>query len=288
MKIELHIDKNIEQNASVYFDSSKKAKKKLEGAKKALLAAKKRLEDIMKKESREKEIAFQKENEKQRKKEWYEKFHWFISSDGFLVIGGKDATSNEVVIKKHMEKTDVVFHTTAPGSPFFIIKNPDGKDIPQETRDETAIATVTFSKAWSLNMKSAEVFEASPNQISKEAESGEYVQKGAFMIRGKRKLYNPIINLGIGLLNLSNQDSSPDKIIMSGPESAVRKNCDKFVFLKQGDTKKGAIVKILMKEFSMRTNDDILSVLPSGNFSLKRENSGNKTSRRKNNGKKKR
>lgn len=287
MRIELHIDKNIEQNAAEYFDSSKKAKKKLKGAKKALLDAKKRLSEIMKKESHEKEIAAQRENEKRRKKEWYEKFHWFISSDGFLVIGGRDASSNEVVVKKHLDKIDLVFHTTAPGSPFFIIKNPDSVKIPQQTREEAAIATVTFSKAWSLNIKSAEVFEVLPEQISKEAESGEYVQKGAFMIRGKRKIYNPIVNLGVGLLREENNKNGVEKIIMSGPESAVTKNCDKFIFLRQGDTKKGAIAKILMKEFGMRTNDDILSALPSGNFSIKPSKDTN-MKRRKNNGKKKR
>jgi len=51
---------------------------------------------------------------KEINKEWYEKFRWFISSDDFLILGGRDATSNEIVIKKHTEKNDLVFHR-----PFF-------------------------------------------------------------------------------------------------------------------------------------------------------------------------
>ena len=45
-----------------------------------------------------------KTEKKNRKQEWYEKFHWFFSSEDFLCIGGKDATSNEIIIKKHTEK----------------------------------------------------------------------------------------------------------------------------------------------------------------------------------------
>ena len=56
-------------------------------------------------------------------RKWYEKFRWFESSDGFLVIGGRDATSNEIVVKKHVEPNDVVFHADVQGAPFFVIKN---------------------------------------------------------------------------------------------------------------------------------------------------------------------
>ena len=43
-------------------------------------------------------------------KKWYEKFRWYTSSDGFLVVAGKDTVSNEVLIKKYTTKEDVVFH----------------------------------------------------------------------------------------------------------------------------------------------------------------------------------
>ena len=29
-------------------------------------------------------------------KEWYEKFRWFYSSEGFLCIGGRDSTTNDI------------------------------------------------------------------------------------------------------------------------------------------------------------------------------------------------
>ena len=34
--------------------------------------------------------------ERVRKPYWFEKFHWFVSSDGYLVLAGRDAQQNEV------------------------------------------------------------------------------------------------------------------------------------------------------------------------------------------------
>ena len=120
--VTIDIRKSVEENAATYFEQAKKAKRKLAGIDETI----RRFRDELAKVQLQKEKAVAEEKKKQekvvRKKEWYEKFHWFISSEGFLCIGGRDATSNEVVIKKHTEKDDLVFHTEAPGSPFFVIK----------------------------------------------------------------------------------------------------------------------------------------------------------------------
>lgn len=272
MEIELDLNENLDKNASDYFQKSKNLKKKLEGAKKALVEAKMKLETQVKKEEDIENKKVQAKKERERKKEWYEKFRWFKSSDGFLVIGGRDAGSNEIVIKKHMDENDLVYHTQSPGSPFVVIKNPDSVEIPKITKQEAATFAATFSKVWNSNQITAEVMEVKPNQVSKEANSGEYIEKGSFMIRGKREIYHQKLNLAIGLLkkNFDGKDIK-DKVVMSGPDGAVQKNCENIIKLKQGNTKKGDIVKTIMKEFKMRTNEDILSALPSGKYSLRKK-----------------
>ena len=55
-------------------------------------------------------------------KEWYEKFRWFTSSDGFLVVAGKDTVSNEVLVKKYATQEDAVFHAEISGAPFVVVK----------------------------------------------------------------------------------------------------------------------------------------------------------------------
>lgn len=32
----------------------------------------------------------------------FEKFYWFISSENYLVIGGRDQQQNELVVKKYL------------------------------------------------------------------------------------------------------------------------------------------------------------------------------------------
>ncbi|MGV8162794.1 MAG: NFACT RNA binding domain-containing protein [Candidatus Nanoarchaeia archaeon] len=265
MDLEIYLEKNVEANAQKYFETAKKLRKKLEGAGKAIEETRKKL----KKEAQELENAEIKserqKKEKTRKKEWYEKFRWFKSSNDFLIIGGKDATSNEIVIKKHTDPHDVVFHTEAPGSPFIVIKNPEKRTIQEETKKEAAIFAATFSRAWEKGMKRAEVFEVKPEQVSKEAKSGEYITKGAFIIQGPKKIHDAELNLSIGYY----LDDEEQKVIMAGPDTAVNKHCKEHLILKQGDLKKGEISKLIMKKFELGTNDDILSSLPAGEFALK-------------------
>src|SRR3990167_8227718 len=198
MHIDIELTKSVDQNAGRYFDLAKKAKKKLEGARKALAESKQKLEKVQKEEDKFWQEEEQKQAKKERKREWYEKFHWFISSEGFLCIGGKDATSNELVIKKHTEKEDLVLHTDMAGSPFFVIKN--GKEAGEETIKETAQAVAAYSRAWKLGHTSADVFYAKPEQVTKEANTGEFVPKGSFMVYGKTQYLYPKLEYAIGLV----------------------------------------------------------------------------------------
>jgi len=252
MRIKIDINKTVEKNAAEYFEKSKKAKKKLEGAKDALQKSRKKLEKI-KKEKPKKE----QKQAKQIKKEWYEKFRWFISSEDFLCIGGRDATTNEIIIKKYTEENDIVFHTDIAGSPFFIIKT-EGKKPGEKTINETSQATAGFSRAWKMGIASADVFYVKPEQVTKKAKAGEYLQKGAFMIYGKKNYLKPIIKFAVGI--------SKDKI-MAGPIDAVKKNTEKFMAIEQGNEKASSVAKKIQKKIGGEL-DDIIRALPSGGCKL--------------------
>jgi predicted ribosome quality control (RQC) complex YloA/Tae2 family protein len=43
---------------------------------------------------------------KSRKVYWFEKFIWFISSENYLVIGGRDRQQNETLVKRYLKKGD--------------------------------------------------------------------------------------------------------------------------------------------------------------------------------------
>ena len=260
MRLVLDLTKNIDENAAYYFERAKKVKKKIEGAEEALNASMKKLKEI---ELAKEKATLEKTKEaklKERKKEWYEKFRWFVSSEGFLLIGGRDATSNEVVIKKHTESNDLVFHTDMAGSPFFVIKS-ENKKIGEKTIEEAADATVTFSRAWKLGLQTTSVFYANPEQVSKKTKAGEYMGKGAFMIYGKTNYINNKLNLAIGMTRHGQ--------VMSGPFDAVKTHCEKYVVLEQGDEKSSSIAKYIQRNIGGMI-DDIIRSLPSGEFGVKK------------------
>ena len=253
MHIDIELTKSVDQNAGRYFDLAKKAKKKLEGARKALAESKQKLEKVQKEEDKFWQEEEQKQAKKERKREWYEKFHWFISSEGFLCIGGKDATSNELVIKKHTEKEDLVLHTDMAGSPFFVIKN--GKDAGEETIKETAQAVAVYSRAWKLGHTSADVFYVKPEQVSKEAKAGEHLAKGSFMIYGKTTYLHPKLEYAIGLV---------EEQIIGGPVAAVKKKTDNYLIVVSGREKKSTLAKKMKAKLKGGDLDDIIKFLPAG------------------------
>lgn len=248
MEVIIDVSKSIEQAAGNYFDKAKRLKKKIPGIKETIETNRSKLEKVKVPEKKEKII---------RKKEWYEKFRWFISSDGFLVIGGRDATTNEIIIKKYSEKNDIVFHTEIPGSPFVIIKNPNASNIPETTLIEAAEFCASFSKSWKSGRGTAEVYYVNPDQLSKEVPSGMAgLAKGMFMIYGKRNYIEARLNVAICNLNVEGADK-----IMSGPLSAVRKSADKYVEIIHGSDKLSDVAKKVQKIIGGDV-DEIIRALP--------------------------
>jgi hypothetical protein len=271
MEIELEMNKTVDQNAAIYYEKAKKAKKKLKGALETIEKFQKLLEKEKEKNNK-KLIEEQKTTTTKvsRKLFWFEKFRWFVTSTGFLVIGGRDATTNEIVIKKHTDKDDLVFHTDMAGSPFFVIKNNSNKkEIDGKTISEVADATCSFSRAWKNGLGTISVFYVKPEQITKEANSGEYLTKGAFMIRGKTNYVENKANLALGIIkqktNIAETDFS--NILMCAPLECIKNICeDNFIQIKEGNMKASDIAKFARKEFNnvSLTVDDVIRILPPG------------------------
>ncbi len=256
VRISVSLEKSVHENASDYFEKAKRAKKKIEGAELALENTKKKLKKIEKKRPEDIEDQVIK---KKTKKEWYEKFRWFFASTGHLVLGGRDATTNEILIKKNTAREDIVFHTDMAGSPFFVIKK-NGKEITDDTLQEAANATAVFSRAWKSGIASTETFYAYPEQVTKEAQHGEFLPKGAFMVRGKNTYIKPEMDLAIGLF---------DNKVMSGPLNAIRTHCKNYIVLEQGEKKPSDIAKDIKKILKGPDSDEIIRVLPSGGCRVK-------------------
>ncbi|MBI4449395.1 DUF814 domain-containing protein [Candidatus Woesearchaeota archaeon] len=260
MRITLRVNESIEENAAHYFEAAKRAKKKLAGVEKVLEKQRKELAKLEEMKRTQIEIAVDASKEKEvrlaRPSTWYHKYRWFVTSEGFLAVGGRDAVSNEVIIKKYTEPNDLVFHTDMAGSPFFVLKT-GGKKPEAASLREVADATCTFSRAWKLGLGAQDVFYVNPDQVSKTAQSGEYLGRGAFMIRGKTTYIDNHINLAIGV--------DADGFIMAGPIEAISKHCEKAIKLVPGDKKSSDIAKQLAKLLDA-DHDEVLRALPAGGF----------------------
>lgn len=89
---------------------------------------------------------------KNRKVFWFEKFKWFITSENYLVIGGKDAHQNEILVKKYMDKGDLFMHCELHGASVCILKNPSGGIVPPLSIEEAATFEVCHGPSWANNV----------------------------------------------------------------------------------------------------------------------------------------
>ena len=251
----------IPENAEMYYEKAKKAKRKIEGA----LIAIENTEKQLKKMEDKRDIAM--DNimvpQKRVKKEltWYEKLRWFVTSDNFLVIGGRDANTNEAVVKKYLDNNDIYLHSDIHGASSVVIKT-EGNKVNDNTLKESAIFAASFSSAWSKNYGTQDVYWVNPDQVSKTPESGEFVAKGSFIIRGNRNHIRGLnLKIAVGIVDYEG------KRIMAGPVDAVSSHTDNYVIIKPGYTKKEAIAKKILhkiNEDNIISLDDVVRVLPSG------------------------
>ena len=259
---------SIPENAENYYEKSKKAKKKTKGALIAIENTKKQLEKIKaKKEVAMENISIPKKREKKNLK-WYEKLRWFITSDNTLVIGGRDAGTNEAVVKKYLDNNDIYLHADIHGASSTAIKL-EGKSLNDTILKESGEFAASFSSAWSKGFTTQDVFWVHPDQVSKTPEAGEFLAKGSFVIRGNRNyIRSARVKIAIGIVDYEG------KRIMAGPVESLEAHCDNYVVLKPGYTKKEAIAKKILhkiNEEDLLTLDDIIRVLPSGKCDIDEE-----------------
>jgi len=233
----VNLRKTLYENAAEYYQRSKKAKQKSAGALRALEKSRTKLRGIEQSISKDEALKIVKPMQimkelatrKVKHKEWYEKFRWFVSSDGFLVAAGKDAVSNEVLVKKYAEAEDVIFHAEVVGAPFVVIKT-KGKTPSDQVLRETGQFAAAFSRAWREGAGSVDVYWVKPKQLSKSGPSGEYVSRGAFAVRGKRNwIRNVSLKLAIGVVE------GEETNFVGGAVDTVKAKTKTYVTLVPGD-----------------------------------------------------
>lgn len=252
MKVTLDLNKSAGENANDFFKRAKKLEAKAESAVDAVANLKKRIAALEKADAeapKPKKLTL-------KKRKWYEKFRWFETSEGNLVIGGRDATTNEIAVKKHSLPDSTVFHADITGSPFFVAPS----NITPKEIMEVATATASYSRAWKMGIGELEVYYVKGEQVSKTTKSGEFMGKGSFMIYGSRNFTKAPLEVAVGF---------SDKLI-AGPTSAISNQTKNYITVTPGHTKPSAIAKHIKSKLKIPDNlDEVIRCLPPGDCDLK-------------------
>ena len=278
----LHLDDSVHQNAQRYFEAARKQKDKTAGATAALEDTKVAFKRAQKKEAKQK-ASGRMQTVRRSKRLWFEQHRWSMISGGHLLVGGRDAKGNDSIVKKHLSGSDMYLHADIHGAPscslrasqgFALVDEPYGQLPPgvpsyklvdklgderinDEKLEEAATLALCWSRAWNGGGAHGTVFAVKPAQVSKSAQTGEYVGKGAFIVRGQRQWFKDMdVQMGIGLVAINGVP-----LLMGGTVSSIKERCQRYAILSPGQSKKEQLANRIYKATGLRT-DDVLSVLP--------------------------
>ncbi|MCX8197776.1 MAG: NFACT RNA binding domain-containing protein [Candidatus Micrarchaeota archaeon] len=254
MKIVLDIRKSATENAEAYFEASKELASKQERAKAALAESQKEQSLLLSKisENAEKKPALMK-----RKREWYEKYHWFFTSCGKLVLAGRDAKQNDMLVGKVMKEEDLFFHADIQGAPAVVLVG--GKAALAQEKAEAAQFAACHSSAWKAGASAVDVYAAQKSQLSKHSHGG-FVGKGGFAIFGQREWFRSVgLGLSLGM--------EKERVICVPEASPQAKELP--VSISPGSIQKGSAALEIAKILGAKA-EEVLLALPSGKFSIRR------------------
>ena len=280
-QVSLNIDETVHQNAQRYFQAGRKQKDKSAGAIQALEDTKLELERAKKKQAK-REASGQVAKVRRAKRLWFENHKWTMLPSGHLMVGGKDAKGNDSIVKKHLSLGDRYLHADMHGAPSCSLRNNQGfeidtqppahigEDMPafrlvdkveaeidDEVTEIAATMALAWSRAWNGGGAHGTVFWVKPGQVSKSAETGEYVGKGAFVIRGQRTWYKDIdLRLGVGLVAINGIP-----LLMASTVEHIAEICNRYIVVTPGREKKESIANKIYKSTGLAV-DDILPILP--------------------------
>ncbi len=203
-----------------------------------------------------------------RRPHWFERYRWFVSSEGIVVIGGRDAASNDFIVRRYLGARDIYFHADVHGAPSVIVKAPAPGATPpgDATLREAGQWAVSFSKAWRAGQASADAFWVPAEQVSKTAGTGEFVPRGAWVIHGtKHWLRDCPLELGLGPM-----DYERESLWTAAPPSALRARGRLRWILVPGEERERGDREVELSGELGLSREVLQRLLPAGGISARR------------------
>jgi predicted ribosome quality control (RQC) complex YloA/Tae2 family protein len=263
--IEMRAGKGAREAARALYEQGKRLSVKLDGARQALGATEARLAQEAARPAAAPAAASVRE--RRREVRWFEKFRWFVSSEGALVLGGRDASTNDLLVRRHLKDGDVYLHADLHGAASVVVKRPPAPaTVTEVTLREAAQWAVAFSKAWRAGLASASAFWATPDQVSKAAVSGEFVPRGAFMVRGTKHFVQDVpLELALGKIRYEGEERW-----IVAPRAAIEARGAASVLLAPGDERERPAREVELARDLGLSRTVLQALLPAGGVSVRR------------------
>ena len=255
------------ESAQEIFSELKRVQSKMAGAEAALKATEAKLQrgapapDSPSRVTRGKPGA-------REKAHWFQRFRWFTTSEGVLVIGGRDAATNDLIVRRYLGVYDLYVHADVHGAASVIVKRTsEGSPAPgPKSLAEAGQWAVSYSKAWRAGHASADAFWVKPDQVSKSPASGEFVARGAWVIHGmKNWLKDCPLELGLGQV-----DYEGEALWTAAPPDALRARGRLRLVLTPGEDRERADREVeIVRELGL-SRDLLQRLLPAGGLSIRR------------------
>lgn len=189
----------------------------------------------------------------------YQRYRWFFTSSGKLVVGGKSAELNDelMVLFRQLMRDFIVMHTASPGSSFSIIVS-DPKKVTRDDRKECAIFTGCFSKAWKHGKSKARVHIFTIFQTYKD----KAMPQGTWGVEGDVEEVEVDLKLAL---------TWQKKVLRAVPEESVKSKRDLILKITPGGKKKEKLLEKFQKILGEKyVQEEVLSALPAGGITLHR------------------
>ncbi|HUI38054.1 MAG TPA: ribosome rescue protein RqcH [Thermoplasmata archaeon] len=259
--------RSIRESARHLFGESKRVRAKLDGARAALAESERRLASPgLETGGAARRMA--PAAEAPRKPNWFERYRWFLSSEGILVVAGRDAASNDLLVRRYLHDADLYLHADIHGAPSVIIRNPPpGAPPPSErTFEEAAQFGVSFSKAWRAGLASASAFWVRSDQVSKAGASGEFVARGAWVIHGEKH----VVRDAPTRLAIGTQTYEGEELWTVAPPRAFEGRGTARFLLTPGEEARRAELEVELSTSLGLSRPRLQSLLPAGGIAIGR------------------
>ncbi len=264
-RILVRLDAPLRVSAQALYEEARKLRLKLEGARAALAESDRRIAEGAVASARR---ADDLPRPAPSRRHWFERHRWFLSSEGAIVIGGRDAASNDLIVRRYLKPEDRYVHADIHGAPSVIVKHPAPGSPPlsDATMEEAGQWGVAFSRAWRAGLASASAFWVEADQVSKAGASGEFVARGAWVIHGTKHLMKDLATeLAIGTVRYEGAETW----MVAPPRAFARSGQARFLLGPGEERERAERESALAKELGL-SRARLQPLLPSGGLTFRR------------------